>query len=136
MKTLLDTTIRDWSIAERSDQDLTPEQRHNYQLKIEINEHTGQIALSLEDTAANGLGAELFIEINRGVPCVHVSDLIGGDNIAHLFVTRDGVVVLPDSDRTMMERIPSAAFYPGSRDTGVRFSDTEPVDVSIPVATV
>lgn len=131
MKTLLDTTIRDWSIGEMADQDLTLDQRHNYHFKIEFNEHTGQVVLSLEDMVSKGLGTELFIEINRGVPCIHISNLIGGDNVTHLFITKDGVTVLPDCDRTIMKLVSSARFYPGSRCVGTRFYDPEPVDVPV-----
>ena len=134
MKIILDTTIRDWSIAKKADQDLTPEQRRDYRLKIEFNECSGQLALSIADTAGEDpdggeFSAELYIEINRGLPCLHIGNVVGGDNVAHLFVCKDGVDLLPDSGLTRIERIPTSTYYPEARDYGVRFSDPVPVEI-------
>jgi hypothetical protein len=90
--------------------------KHQDAYRIEAQARTGALDVTVQHGRAEWFGMELVIEINRGVPCVHISNGIGGDHTLHIFATKDGIAVVPDDPHTEMEKQPSSLYYPGSID--------------------
>lgn len=123
---LLDSVLEDWRKLE-DPCELPPEEDRMYQTKLVLNAASGQLYLDMEDIAKPGFGGQIMIEINQGLPCLHLGNTIGCDNVAHLFITEQGIGIVPEDDTARPQNIPSAKFYPGSHGTSMMLvADYEP----------
>lgn len=94
--------MRDWRLQEGVDTAAVPAhhqtafevrvQREGHQLYIDIAPPHAQ-----PDDVQGTDQLSLFIEVNEGRPCVHVSNDCYGDQVLTLFSTRDGLYLRPDS---------------------------------------
>lgn len=111
--------MRDWMAEAEGDNTVPPELRQRYTMEIiQSNRPDRESAITVAVTPENGDGRpafDLFIEINKGLPCVHISDEGFADNLLHVFATKEGVAVVPDNDQVYGEHIETGRFYEGSR---------------------
>lgn len=73
-----------------------------YSVVIGRNQSSNQFYVDIcpPNTKGNELGGtpqmSLFVEINEGVPCVHMTNEIYGDQVLSVFFTPDGLYLRPD----------------------------------------
>lgn len=96
----------DWRAVEGEDlAELPAHQQGGYDVKLST--HIGQ-QLTLDITPAGvdllnepkGKHPQmtLFVEINKGIPCVHISNDVFGDMVLSVFSTKDGLYLRPESN--------------------------------------
>lgn len=101
----------DWRIPEGEEVEAT--ERGRYTLNIEETAGDGnQLVLTITPEDKKNPGLEVLIEINRGVPCLHITNDIFGDTVLHLFSGKDGVAIVPEDAAQRPERFPVSRFYP------------------------
>ena len=96
--------------------------RHADHYDIEVRPRDGaslDICVSHRQFPEFGFG--LIVEINHGVPCLHVSNDVMGDNVLHLFATQQGIAVVPEDPAMRMEHQATGLYYPGSADRCTMF---------------
>ena len=104
MKEVLKTKIRDWRLGQNANypetaSDVPETDKQEYELRVSIDESTGQLYIDVDDGNYKGLSA--IIEINEGRPCIHLANDLGGDNLLHAFALNKGIVVTPDTDEPL-----------------------------------
>jgi hypothetical protein len=75
---------------------------HRTQFEVKVQRRGAHVLLDITQphlTPEEVAGTDqmsLWVEINEGRPCAHVSNDVYGDSVLSLFATKDGVVVRPD----------------------------------------
>ncbi|WP_419653085.1 hypothetical protein, partial [Thiolapillus sp.] len=111
-------SARDWRI--QCDESVPPHHADYYD--IEVHPRDGaSLDICVTHRQYPSFGMSLIVEINQGVPCIHVSNDVMGDNALHLFATQEGIAVAPDDPMIDMERQPTGLYYPGSADRNTLF---------------
>lgn len=104
----------DYRVGEGARLDELPE-GHRSQFEVKVQRHGQQLVLDVAlphvnpDDLAGTDQLSLWVEINEGRPCVHVSNDLYGDMVLSLFATRDGLVVRPDESRIASDPPPNTA---------------------------
>lgn len=112
---ILEAVVRDWSLETGQDPADTPESvKTPYRVAIEASKTRQQYVVSAASERNPEFGCELFFEVNRGVPCLHVTNRIGGDNVLHILFEESGIVVIPENDRDRPLPVLTDRYYPGS----------------------
>lgn len=83
--------MQDWRI-EHDPADLAPGDDTRYHLEYQLG---NQSYLRINDTEEN-TQLDIIIEINQGVPAVHISDQVDA-GLLHIHRAQDGLVLTPDS---------------------------------------
>jgi len=90
-KPLYKALMNDWRKSECPDE-LPDEEDKQYDIEItktSLDQYDFRIT-SCED---ENVGMGLYIEINRGVPCIHITDNPLGDNMLHIYAKEQGIVI-------------------------------------------
>ena len=116
--------VRDWRIQCGES---VPDHHGDY-YDIEVSPRDGaSLDVCVTHRRYPAFGLSLIIEINHGVPCLHVTNDVMGDNVIHLFATQQGVAVVPEYPSGGMERQSTGFYYPGCADRDTLFY-RHPVD--------
>jgi len=102
--------IQDWRLNEGMD---VPDDHADQYILTTETEAAG-MRVRVANTETPQLTAEIMVEINNGVPCIHIGNGEDEDMVIHVFATRDGVAVCPDQ-RGIQEPMPESHFYPHSK---------------------
>lgn len=93
---LLATQVRDWTVAEgESTTDAEREALYDFRFERVSKDQYG-LLLVQAGAPESGVGRPLldcFIEVNHGVPTIHMSNDPCGDTLLSVFATKDGVIV-------------------------------------------
>ena len=120
--------VRDWRFMEN---ETVPEaESDRYRIKIEASQRDQQYFITCVNESKPYFGADIFIEINGGVPCLHISNVINGDNVLHLFFTDEGIAVVPEVDTERPIPVSTSRYYPGSQGFSPFYNN--PADTDIP----
>ncbi|WP_018234228.1 hypothetical protein [Thioalkalivibrio thiocyanodenitrificans] len=113
------SNMRDWRIEEgltsKDDADLHPGDERLFQATVEYNGASQLFVMIAPVGEGAGAGADnspqigISIEINNGVPCVHLSADALGDNLLHVFS--------PDGKRLVLNTEGETKYEPPSRLT-------------------
>lgn len=118
-------TMKDWMAEAEGDSAVSPDKQQHYIMEVaQSMRPEKQSAITVTITPENGdcrPAVMLFIEINQGLPCVHLSNEEYADNLLHIFSTREGFAVVPDNDHVRPEYIETARFYEACRDRNSLF---------------
>lgn len=125
-------SVRDWRFMGNEGVPFTESDR--YRMTIETSASAQQYAITCVSENEPQFGLDMYLEINRGVPCLHVSNAIGGDNVLHLFFTEDGIVVVPEVDTDRPVPFSTSHYYPGIR--GFSSLYLNPADTELPTGLV
>lgn len=110
--------VRDWRI--QCGEPVPSHQADHYDIEV-----TPRGGASLDVCVAHrqypAFGLSLIIEINQGVPCLHVTNDVMGENVTHLFATQQGLAVVPEDPTEGIERQSTGFYYPGCADRETRF---------------
>lgn len=96
--------VVDWAITgdPEEDADLQPHQFEEFEVRIQrdFQQFYFDVAPPHADTAEleGKPQMTLFVEINDGLPCVHMSNALYGDQVLTVFFTTDGLYLRPDSN--------------------------------------
>jgi hypothetical protein len=101
--TLLNTTTKDWRLFDGySDEDLSPEHLGEYTIKIEKNNNTNQVFVSLYNSELNHHphlplnGLHAMIEVREGVPAMSIG-ISEDSNLIHVISdTTNNLTVFPE----------------------------------------
>lgn len=97
---LFSGTVRDWE-RETGDEGLSPMQKRDFVADVKRNRSQFYVDISLPHSHPDEIEGtdqmSLFIEINDGLPCVHITNSIFGDQVLTIFATKDGLYLRPDS---------------------------------------
>jgi len=130
-KVILRAIVRDWRYYE-DPQGLPDAEAGAYRLRVESTRQKHQTFISLESEKNPSFGAELFLEVNQGVPCLHASNAVNGDNVLHIFFTENGIVVVPEADDERPLAVLTSRYYPGSRGfSSLYHNPTEPAPEAV-----
>ncbi len=102
---ILDKRVVDWLVSDNEAakpafrEDIPAHRFGAYRMEIFDNVNQFRVALAprhrtpqeFDDKKLNGL--DLFIEVNEGVPCVHISNDPYGDMVLSIFGTKEGLLV-------------------------------------------
>lgn len=106
-------SISDWEKEEGVLED--GDARPDYDLSIKRNGSQFIVDVtpkgSTQETLAGKPQLSLFVEVNRGVPCVHVSNDLWGDQLLTIFGLSSGLYLQPDS---LLHSIRTGAPTPGT----------------------
>lgn len=115
---VLSMTIRDWTIEQGECDPATAPETLCLPYRLKVTGHRGGGALCIEIAPEDGRetpALEVMVEVNKGVPCLHIGNSLYGDNKIHVFSVPDGIAVVPDGDERP-EWIATNRFYEGARD--------------------
>lgn len=97
---LANDTVYDWRFQDDGDQDSQspdPEDRQPYMLRITRDGDQFYVDIAVPhtkpDETEGTAGLSLFIEINDGKPCVHLTNDMYGDQLLSVYGVEEGVVV-------------------------------------------
>lgn len=88
----------DWRILEKSELE-SPTHNMMYDVNVDLGNQIGIEFLSGKDEPVMGL----MIEVNHGVPMIHI-DIEGGDSLIHIHKSKSSLVFTPDSEIDYFER--------------------------------
>lgn len=101
-ETLFKGLVRDWRVdhgaLKKNDPDAAP-----YEVTIGRNDTSQQFYVDIMRPGLKPSQLEgtpqlsLFIEVNNGVPCVHLTNEVYADQLLSIFATQDGVYLRPDA---------------------------------------
>lgn len=95
--------VQDWRVSEGLKLSELPE-HHRTQFEVKMERRGSQFVLDMApfhntpDEIAGTDQLSLWVEVNDGRPCVHISNDIYGDMALTIFATKDGLVLRPDGD--------------------------------------
>ena len=93
--------MRDWLVHDDPQAELLDRQKRVFQGNVTRNGSQVYVEVSLPYARPDELDGTdqmgLFIEVNRGVPCVHITNSIFGDQVLSVFATKEGLYLRPDS---------------------------------------
>lgn len=123
---LEDIEIRDWRIMPNGgldEIDVEKEERARFLLSAKFDPHAGCLWVTVQDANRTDYAAEVMIEINKGVPCLHIGNQHLGDSLVHVFVSPDGVSIVGDGDTQRFQEIDSSRFYDIGRSPAVHYEN-------------
>ena len=92
--------IQDWARDEGVD-NLTALQQRTFKAEVKKSGSQFFVEISLPHERLDEIDGtdqlSLFIEINQGLPCVHISNDLFGDQVLTVFASKDGLYLRPDS---------------------------------------
>lgn len=93
--------VRDWRLEEGVDpEELDAESLRSWQASVKRNGSQLYVDIAPPHATPEEVeGADqlaLFVEVNDGVPCVHISNDCYGDQVLTVYATRDGLYLRPD----------------------------------------
>ena len=91
-------TMVDWRTPEGTPLE-SPDHNTVYDVKVDLGNQIGIEFLTDNEQPVMGL----LIEVNHGVPCVHI-DIDGGDTLMHIHKSKNSLVFTPDSEIDYFER--------------------------------
>jgi len=97
-----------------ADEEIPEAERRAYNLTVESTKTGHQHAIRVEAQDNPFFGADIFLEINRGVPVLHVTNSPGGDNLLHIFFTEDGISIVPEDPEAQALYERADRFYPNA----------------------
>ena len=121
-KLLENVEIRDWSIMPAgglTEAAVKEEERGRFLLTVQFDPHGGCLLVTVQDKDRPDFAAEAVIEVNKGVPCLHLGNQHLGDNSIHVFVTPDGVTVVGEVDHQPFQDADASRFYAAGRSRAV-----------------
>jgi hypothetical protein len=81
-------------------EELKPHRKVRYEVKIERSVSQFYVDIAPEHASPDDLTGQhqmgLFIEVNEGLPCVHITNDVFGDQVLTVFATKDGLYLRPD----------------------------------------
>jgi hypothetical protein len=103
---ILNETVQDWRISQGESPDsLLEEDLQPFELRLSRSQAQFYVDIAVPHTGPSDTegkpGLSLFIEINEGKPCVHVSSDIYGDALLSIFGVGDGLVVRNNSPQAI-----------------------------------
>lgn len=110
-ETLYQGEMLDWRVGEGSALEELPE-THRARFEVRVQRSGQQMLLEIAHPHARPDDIEgtdqlsLWVEVNAGRPCVHLSNDIYGDMLLTVFATRDGLVLRPDESEPMAAHAP------------------------------
>lgn len=125
---LLNTTITDWRLSEgHTSDDLLPEHRGEYSLKMEMNIRSKQVFFSVYNKAFNKHGAAAYpmglnglIEIRNGVPAISIG-ITPDENIIHVLSNNSNELAVIKESESMASTLTPVDFST-HKDVGLVFS--------------
>ncbi len=108
---LYEGPVLDWRVVE-DDGDVPQHCRDAaYRIKVERVGHQFYVSLTAANSRPEDLEGQpqlgLIIEVNEGLPCVHVNNDVYGDNVVAIFSTADGLYLRPgDQDSFVCTGVP------------------------------
>lgn len=96
-------TIANWSLAEGAGEHLTSAQKQPFHIKVTLHSNRLEINVATVTSVAEvpRPGLDMYIEIDAGLPCVHVSGPVSDDVGASVFGHQEGLRVRPGSEHAM-----------------------------------
>lgn len=114
---IIDRRIQDWRLDEGSLlEDLPAGDCQAY--RLEVSDRGCQMRIGIaprhrKPTELNGKDQmDLFVEINDGIPCVHVTNCLYGDVVISIFATKEGLILRRNTDSL---KFSSAADHPRAK---------------------
>jgi hypothetical protein len=108
----------DWAVAENADS--LPEHRRSARYVATVNRDGHQLYLDVAPAheAPEDIKGKpqmtLFVEVNEGLPCVHISNDRYGDQVLTVFMTEDGLYLRPNAnDLPIRTGMPNPELTPG-----------------------
>lgn len=106
--------IRDWRMDAGEAESVPLDQRKEYTLTLTRgNDSQFCVEIKPKNEEAGAPAMEAFIEINNGLPCIHLSHELFGDNCLHAFGVEEGIAVVPENEEDRFS-IDSQRLYPDS----------------------
>jgi len=110
---LFEGPAMDWRVSDGERiQDLPEHHRALYRLKVERGGHQAFVQVTLPHNDPEDLKGTaqlgLFIEINQGRPCVHITNDVYGDQVLSVFTTEDGLLLRPESSDNWIRSGPAS----------------------------
>ena len=109
----------DWRVQEGEGLgELPVEHRRRYELELKRSGYQLYVDIAPAHGAPEELNGvpqmSLFVEVNEGVPCVHISNALFGDQVLTVFALEDGLYLRPDAtDLWIRTGIPTPGATPG-----------------------
>lgn len=94
--------MRDWRVGEGELDSSAPEAAP-FEVTVGRNYNSQQFYVDITRPGLQKAGLEgtpqlsLFIEVNQGVPCVHLTNEVYADQLLSVFATQDGLYIRPDA---------------------------------------
>lgn len=94
---IVDCTVMDWRVSEGEPlEKLPPHHRDAYNLRITKSRH--QAFLDLTNLRGeNEAQMAVYVEINEGLPCLHIASSLYDDPLLSIFSTKEGLYVRADA---------------------------------------
>lgn len=111
VETLYCGEMLDWRVSEGTKPGELPE-GHRGRFEVKVQRHGQQFLLEIARAHVRPEDIEgtdqlsLWVEINEGRPCVHLTNEVYGDMLLSVFATRDGLVLRPDEGEPILARSP------------------------------
>lgn len=111
VETLYCGEMLDWQVGEGTKLEELPE-GHRSRFEVKVQRYGQQFLLEIARAHVQPEDIEgtdqlcLWVEINEGRPCVHLSNEVYGDMLLSVFATRDGLVLRPDESEPMLAQAP------------------------------
>lgn len=112
---LFKSFLKDW--------DVDLKDRQSY--PISINRSSNAIDVSFGNGEDKTPNLSLFIEVNKGVPAIHISDTFYGDMQLHLHATQDGLYISPETNTPLEPADKNHFTYNQSNSLFIKRSDLE-----------
>ncbi len=101
---LFEGPIRDWRLEEGMDpSELDAEAQRSWHASVKRSGSQFYVDIApphaVPDDVEQADQMSLFVEVNDGVPCVHISNDCYGDQVLTVYATRDGLYLRPDDAR-------------------------------------
>lgn len=114
-RVVLNETVYDWRLAEGEDlAELPEEDRQPYQVRITRNTAQFFVDISIPHTDPEDIDGtpclSMFIEINEGKPCVHMTNDMYGDQLLSVFAIGEGLIVRKNDSTVSFEDATSHPF--------------------------
>ncbi len=96
--------VRDWRLEEGADpRELDAEAQRSWQASVKRSGSQFYVDIApphaVPDDIEHADQMSLFVEVNDGVPCVHITNDCYGDQVLTVYATRDGLYLRPDDSR-------------------------------------
>jgi len=109
--------VRDWRLSEVvREEDIPAEDRGTFELTHDADIKGQQHYMTIASKECPGFGADLVLEVNRGVPCLHITNDIAGDTVLHVYFTKDGITLVPEDPTVRPLYVRAERFYQGTVD--------------------
>jgi hypothetical protein len=118
----------DWQVYDNGMEHVPEPLRRRYEMTMKQAKSGSQFYLDIapayqEPDELDGLPQlGVIVEVNQGVPCVHLTNALFGDQLLSVFATEDGLYLRPETQQYISTGIPDATATPAlaavyARDT-------------------